>query len=99
MTSHNDPSETSEDRVETNDSVVNGNGSSNNNSNHHSNRRGNGNTAAPRLVFLCQPAGAKHVSATLPPPSTTAPAYEEGLEGMENLLVDVEDMDKTGLVL
>ena len=99
MTSHNDPSETSEDRVETNDSVVNGNGSSNNNSNHHSNRRGNGNTPAPRLVFLRQPAGAKHVSAPLPSPSTTAPAYEEGLEGMENLLVDVEDMDKTGLVL
>jgi hypothetical protein len=108
MTNNNDSNETSEDRVETNASIVNSsNGGSNNhnnmisnnNSNHHNNRHGNGDSTAPRLVFLRQPAGAKHVPAPLPPSSATASTYEEGLEGMENLLVDVEDMDKTSLVL
>ncbi|KAF5092137.1 hypothetical protein D0Z03_003027 [Geotrichum reessii] len=60
-----------------------------------SNNGSRGNGSAPRLVFLRQTASVKHV----PIPPTTTPAYEEGLEGMENLLVDVDDMDKTGLVL
>lgn len=60
-----------------------------------SNNGSRGNGSAPRLVFLRQTASVKHV----PVPPTTTSAYEEGLEGMENLLVDVDDMDKTGLVL